>query len=102
MRDPHSSAACQKPNDRHAVPVVLIAQLHDGVHRHRCAPHLLLDSCGSIFKDKKREDQVKFLWTRIKAWFRVRVDAKPPKLQAKGGETRYLIPFAAELAQQLH
>ena len=33
--------------------------------------NLFWECCGSIFKDKKREDQVRSLWARIKAWYRV-------------------------------
>ena len=131
QKSPHDIflPALDGPERSCTAPIVPIAQLHDGVHRHRCAPRLLLgrlsghpgslfwECCGSIFNDKKHEDQVKSLWARIKAWYlvsdtpsklqnltleMVRIDAKPPKLRAKAGETRYLVPFAAELAQELH
>ena len=57
------------------------------------------------------------LWVRIKAYYAarkptsqlqkltqpmVKKDKKPPRLRSKGAETRHLVPYAVQLAQQLH
>ena len=143
MRDAASSAAWRKPNNRHTTSSFLRFMAQNKVVRSplfrlpsftmECIAIDALRACclgvsqdvlgnlfwecwGSIFKDKKREDQVKSpvgsdqglvpsqrppTKLQILTPEMVRVVAKPPKLRANGGETRYLVPFAAELAQEL-
>ena len=62
-----------------------------------------------------REDRVGALWQKLKAWYKIhkppsklddltplmiKQPGKKPKLRSKAGECRYLIPFAAALAQE--
>jgi len=64
-----------------------------------------------------KEIRLTVLWLKLRAWYKehkipVRLDnltqemfqkssSKPPKLKAKGGETRQLIPFLAELTREM-
>ena len=80
------------------------------------------DLTGSLFHEfirlpgQTKAQNLKVPWTRLREFYRAakvacRLDnlteemiekpGKSPKLRAKGGETRQLIPFAAELAEEL-
>lgn len=66
---------------------------------------------------RNQEERLHCLWTKLKVWYKknsipVRLDdltlemfygkgSKPNKLRAKGGETRQLVPFLAEFAQEM-
>lgn len=79
------------------------------------------DVLGNLFWEAlslevgSRARQLQALWEKVQEYYRrqqpaskldaltlemLRQPGKSPKLKAKGGETRYLVPFAAELAQQ--
>jgi hypothetical protein len=79
------------------------------------------DILGNVFcefmatQGGNKSQQLKTLWQRIRqyyqevkpssqldglTWDMVQSTGKSPKLKAKGGETRYLVPLAAELAQE--
>ena len=81
------------------------------------------DVLGNLFwealslEEGTRRNQLQALWSKIQAFYREhkpssQLDAltlemlyqpgKSPKLKAKGGETRYLVPFGAQLAQQCY
>ena len=68
-----------------------------------------------LLEGSTRKDRVCSLWKRIKHWYKlhdppsklegltpemIRQPSKGAKLRAKAGETRYLIPFCAELARE--
>ena len=82
------------------------------------------DALGNLFwlaieeleKGRSREARVESLWEKVKSFYKVanapsriqtltvtmiRMDNKGPKLRTKGAETRYLVPFGTQLAQQL-
>jgi hypothetical protein len=66
------------------------------------------------FRGPSKEARLAVLWEKIQDYYRearpssrlssltqemIQVSTKKPKLRAKGGETRYLVPFAAALAR---
>ena len=80
-----------------------------------CAPRVQLcvvSSAGpGLFRAQWRSGQIAELWNRIKlhcetfhtlTWEVIRVDQAPPKLRAKGAETRHLVPGGYELAMDFH
>ena len=85
------------------------------------------DAMGNIFWEavhepgylagRNQEARKDTLWAMIKDFYKrtaprsniqkltmemIKQDAKPPKFKGKGGETRYLVPFAVELTQFMH
>ena len=81
-----------------------------------CLGNLFWQACKFHFAGKTRQDRVSQLWKAIKEHYRVhktstqlqnltlemiKQDNKAPKLRAKGGETRGLVPFGFALACQM-
>ena len=85
------------------------------------------DAMGNIFWEavhapgylagRTQEDRKETLWAKIQEFYKrtapsskiqkltlemIKKDAKPSKFRGKGGETRYLVPFAAELTESVH
>ena len=80
------------------------------------------DMLGNVFNEVvdllpglTRKERVQNMWGRLRAWYKearppsqlqtltpemVRLPGKPPKLRAKAGECRYLLPFGAALAAE--
>lgn len=70
-----------------------------------------------ILAGASREARLTSLWAKLKAHYKamktsnrlqkltmgmVKADKKPPKLRTKAAETRHIMPFAVEIAQELH
>eukprot|EP00969_Alexandrium_andersonii_P250646 11078119-Alexandrium_andersonii.AAC.1 len=70
----------------------------------------------SLYTARNRSEQIKLLWASMKAHYKamktpvqlqsiteemLKKDKKPPKLKAKGAETRHLVLFGLEIAQAM-
>ena len=83
-----------------------------------CMSSCVLSPAGlEFFRAQSRSGRIAELWNRIKlhyktfhtqsrlqslTWEMISVDQKPPKLCAKGAETRHLVPCCFELAMDFH
>ena len=76
--------------------------------------NILYESLGKYAKGKSRKNKLQDLIIKIKQHYKlmctsnrintltmdmIKRDAKPPRLRAKGAETRHLVPFALEVAK---
>ena len=84
----------------------------------RARPVVFCLSCRPwFFREQSRRGRIAELWNMIKlhyktfhtqsrlqklTWEMIGVDQKPPKLRAKGAETRQLVPCCSELAMDFH
>ena len=84
------------------------------VHVQLC---LVSPASPGFFRAQSRSGWIAELWNRIKlhcktfhtqpqlqrlTWEMIRVGQQPPKLRAKGAETRHLVPSCFELAMDFH
>ena len=79
--------------------------------------NVMWEALEALFVASNREKRKVLLWADLKRYYKltkppsqiqgltvemIKKDKKAPKLRAKGGETRHVLPYAVELARRLH
>ena len=102
--------------DLDMIVVDVLHALDLGVSQEAIGNLFFMYICGSYCTGSNRAEKLRDLWLKIKAYYKeakppttlssitmemVRQQGKSPRLRAKAAETRHLVPFAFQLAQDM-